>query len=94
VRLMLMWPSYALGRAAVRACCGRRTRSVELLCVPVVAVVRARWSFCARLLLWPPYALGGACQNKEASGDEEASRDEEASGDEEASRDEEASGHD
>jgi len=34
------------------------------------------------------------CQNKVASGDEEASRDEEASGDEEASRDEEASGHD
>ena len=36
----------------------------------------------------------GKCQNKKASGDEEASRDEEASGDEEASRDEEASGHD
>ena len=36
----------------------------------------------------------GRCQNKEASGDAEASRDKEASGDEEASRDEEASGHD
>ena len=33
-------------------CCGRRTRSVELLCAPiVVVVVRARWSCCARPLL-------------------------------------------
>ena len=59
---LLLWPSYVLGGAAVRAyCCGRRTRLLELLCVPiVVAVVCARWSCGVRLLLWPSYALCGA----------------------------------
>jgi len=51
-----------------------------------VALIRS----CVPLHL--PYE--GKCQNKQVSGDEEASRDEEASGDEEASRDDEASGHD
>ena len=59
-----LWCALGDPGAAARAyCCyGRRTRSVELLCAPIVmAVVRARWSRCARLLLlWPSYALGGA----------------------------------
>ena len=52
-----------LSGAAVRTyCCGRRTRLVELLCAPaVVAVVRTRWSCCARLMLmWPSYTFGDA----------------------------------
>jgi len=37
MRLLLLWPWYALSRAAVGAyCCGRRMRSVELLCAPIV----------------------------------------------------------
>jgi len=56
---LLLWPLYALVRAAVRACCGVcRTHSVELLCAPnAMAVVRAQWSCYARLLQWPSYAL-------------------------------------
>ena len=44
--LLLLWPTYALSRAAVHAYC----------CV----VVRTRWSCCARLLLWSSHTLGGA----------------------------------
>jgi len=50
---LLLWLSYALGGAAVRACCcGRRTRSVELQCAPIVAAfVRTQLSCWARQLL-------------------------------------------
>ena len=47
---MMLWPLYALGGAAVRACCGRHLCSVELLCAPDVdvAVVHVRWELlCA-----------------------------------------------
>ena len=72
-----LWCTLGDAGAVARAyCCyGRRTRSVELLCAPiVVAVVRAWWSCCAHTLLTidrPSYgpAWGSAWYPGEAPGE-------------------------